>query len=102
MHDEDDLYMDDTIITDDSAEETTADRANNCLDAAVSMLLHLKRATEASSFPLNRDQQLAYATACAQAGVGYAILAAHEHVEDDEPDVADMLTHNIITDQFNN
>lgn len=101
MHDEDDLYMDDTIITDDSAEETTTDRANNCLDAAVSMLLHLKRATEASSFPLNRDQQLAYATACAQAGVGYAILAANE--DDDEPTLAEiMLTRNIITEQFPN
>ncbi|KFI57441.1 hypothetical protein [Bifidobacterium choerinum] len=100
--DDDSLDMDDTIITDPYIEETTTDRANNCLDAAVSMLLHLKRTTEASSFPLNRDQQLAYATACAQAGVGYAILAANEHDEDDEPDVAELLTHNIITDQFNN
>lgn len=99
MRTEDSLDMDDTIVT-DQYEETTTDRANNCLDTAVSMLLHLKRTTEALSFPLNRDQQLAYATACAQAGAGYAILAAHEHDEDDEPDVAELLTHNIITDQF--
>lgn len=90
MHDEDDLYMDDTIITDDSAEETTTDRANNCLDAAVDKLLHLHDTAEASRFPLTRDQQLAYANACALAGLGYAIIAANEHDEDDEPTIAEQ------------
>lgn len=102
MHDEDDLYMDDTIITDDSAEETTTDRANNCLDAAVDKLLHLHDTAEASRFPLTLDQQLAYANTCALAGLGYAIIAAHEDDEDDVSFVADLFTRNIITNQFPN
>ena len=81
--DDDSLDMDDTIINDPYIEETTTDRANNCLDAAVDKLLHLHDTAEASHFPLTRDQQLAYANACALAGLGYAIIAAHE--DDDEP-----------------
>lgn len=101
--DDDSLDMDDTIINDPCIEETTTDRANNCLDAAVDKLLHLHDTAEASRFPLTRDQQLAYANACALAGLGYAILAANERDEDDEPTLAEiMLTRNIITDQFPN
>ncbi|RSX44679.1 hypothetical protein [Bifidobacterium castoris] len=98
MHDE----KDDTINDRDAIE--CADSAAFMLEAAVNNLRRINADINAvgSSFAVN--EAIEYTKVTALIGIGHALTAIAQALTEDEdgPDVADMLTNNIITEQFNN
>lgn len=101
---EDDLDMDDTIINDNEADYDAAQQAADALDVAQRNLCRINSDLASVGYAFIVDDAIEYAKTTALIGIGHALnaiaQALNNHNEADEPDVADMLTHNIITEQF--
>lgn len=109
--DDDSLDMDDTIITDNSLDYDDYDSARQAtaaLDMAYKNLCHINNGITDSGRSWTVNAAVEYTKTVALIGIGHALtaiarnLADDNDTEDDVSFVADLLTHNIITDQFNN